>query len=76
MVFGCDNFTNLSLTVGKRVWMMNNLILFLNAFLSYAFAFIVVIALILAACFIGISLRKKKNASEGIEKEEKEVSAS
>ena len=55
---------------------MNNLILFLNAFLSYAFAFIVVIALILVACFIGINLRKRKNASEGIETGEKEASAS
>lgn len=54
---------------------MNNLILFLNAFLSYAFAFIVVIALILVACFIGISLRKRKNAAEGIETEEKEASS-
>lgn len=55
---------------------MNNLILFLNAFLSYAFAFIVVIALIVIACFIGIGLRKKKNAAQGIEAGEKEASAS
>lgn len=55
---------------------MNNLILFLNAFLSYAFAFIVVIALIVVACFIGIGMRKKKNAAEGIGAEDKEASAS
>ena len=55
---------------------MGNLILFLNAFLSYAFAFVVVIALIIVACLIGISLRKRKNAAEGIGTEEKEVSAS
>lgn len=55
---------------------MNNLILFLNAFLSYAFAFIVVVALIIAACFIGIGLRKKKNAAQGNVTEEKEASAS
>lgn len=64
------------LNSGKRVWIMDNLILFLNAFLSYAFAFVVVIALIIAACLIGIALRKRKNAAEGIGTDEKEASAS
>ena len=52
---------------------MDNLILFLNAFLSYAFAFIVIVALIVIACFIGINLRKKKNASMKAEEGSKEA---
>lgn len=43
---------------------MNNLILFLNAFMSYGVMFIFVIALIIIACFVGVSLRKRKNAAE------------
>ncbi len=42
---------------------MNNLILFLNSFMSYALAFIFIIALCLIACFIGINMRKRKNAA-------------
>lgn len=42
---------------------MNNLILFVNAFLSYGLLFVLIIALALLACFIGISMRKRKNAT-------------
>lgn len=45
---------------------MNNLILFLNAFMSYGLMFVFVIALILIACLIGVNLRKRKNAAEPI----------
>lgn len=41
---------------------MNNLILFVNSFLSYGLLFLFVVALILIACFIGIGMRKRKNA--------------
>lgn len=42
---------------------MENLILFLNSFLSYGIAFLFIVVLCLIACFIGIGLRKKKNAA-------------
>lgn len=41
---------------------MNNLILFVNSFLSYGLLFLFVVVLILIACFIGIGLRKRKDA--------------
>ena len=41
---------------------MNNLILFVNSFLSYGLLFLFIVVLILIACFIGIGLRKRKNA--------------
>ena len=41
---------------------MTNLILFLNAFLSYLFLFLFIVALIIVACFIGIKWRKSKDA--------------
>ena len=41
---------------------MNNLISFVNSFLSYGLLFLFVIVLALIACFIGISMRKRKNA--------------
>ncbi len=41
---------------------MNNLILFVNSFLSYGLLFLFVVVLILIACFIGIGMRKRKNA--------------
>lgn len=49
---------------------MNNLILFVNSFLSYGLMFLFVVVLILIACFIGIGLRKRKNAQmEAVEEE-------
>ena len=41
---------------------MTNLILFLNAFLSYLLLFILIIALVVIACIIGVKWRKSKDA--------------
>lgn len=41
---------------------MNNLILFINAFLSYLLIFLFVVILVIIACFIGIRWRKNKDA--------------
>ncbi|MCM1162227.1 MAG: hypothetical protein NC412_13535 [Roseburia sp.] len=41
---------------------MNNLILFLNSFLSYLLLFVIMIALVVIACVIGVKLRKAKDA--------------
>lgn len=41
---------------------MTNLILFTNSFLSYLFCFGVFVLAVVIAVFIGISLRKSKNA--------------
>ena len=47
---------------------MNNLILFLNSFLSYLLLFIVFAILIVIAILVGIKVRKSKNAKEEVEK--------
>ncbi len=41
---------------------MTNLIYFLNAFLSYLFVFILIVALVIVACIIGVKWRKSKDA--------------
>ena len=41
---------------------MTNLILFLNAFLSYLLLFILIIALVIVACIVGVKWRKSKDA--------------
>lgn len=41
---------------------MNNLILFLNSFLSYLLLFIIMGVLIVIACVSGIKMRKSKDA--------------
>ena len=41
---------------------MTNLILFLNAFLSYLLLFVFIIVLVVVACIIGVKWRKSKNA--------------
>ena len=41
---------------------MNNLVLFVNEFLSYALVFVIFVAGMIAAGVIGVSVRKKKNA--------------
>ena len=46
----------------RKVLRMTNLILFLNAFMSYLFLFLFIVALIIVACFIGIKWRKSKDA--------------
>lgn len=43
---------------------MNNLLIFLDGFLEYLICFGVFAAAILIAVFIGISMRKAKNAKE------------
>ena len=50
----------------KKVMQMTNLILFLNAFLSYLFLFLFIVALIIVACFIGIKWRKSKDAKAAL----------
>ncbi len=41
---------------------------FINSFLSYLLLLAVIVALAGAAVFIGITLRKKKNADKSVEK--------
>lgn len=41
---------------------MTNLILFLNAFLSYLLVFVFIIAVVVVACIIGVKWRKSKDA--------------
>ena len=45
-----------------RGFEMNNLILFINSFLSYLLVMAVIVILAGIAIFIGIKLRKNKNA--------------
>ena len=40
---------------------MNNLILFLNSFLSYLLLFILIVVLVIVACVIGVKWRKSKD---------------
>lgn len=40
---------------------MNNLILFLNSFFSYLLLFIIIAALVIVACVIGVKWRKSKD---------------
>ncbi len=48
---------------------MNNLILFVNSLLSYLLVFVVIVIVAGIAVFIGITMRKKKNAQEALEAE-------
>lgn len=41
---------------------MTNLILFVNAFLSYLLVFVFIIAVVVVACIIGVKWRKNKDA--------------
>lgn len=41
---------------------MSNLILFVNAFLSYLLLFVLIIAVVAVACIIGVKWRKSKDA--------------
>lgn len=41
---------------------MTKLILFVNAFLSYLLLFVLIIALVIVACIIGVKWRKSKDA--------------
>lgn len=41
---------------------MTNLILFVNAFLSYLLVFVFIVAVVVVACIIGVKWRKSKDA--------------
>lgn len=45
---------------------MQNLILFVNAFLSYLLVFVLIVALVIAACVIGVKWRKSKDAKAAL----------
>lgn len=45
---------------------MANLILFVNAFLSYLLIFVLIIALVIVACIIGVKWRKSKDAKAAL----------
>ena len=53
----------------ERIIDMNNLILFVNSLLSYLLVFAVIVIVAGVAIFIGITMRKKKNAQEALEAE-------
>lgn len=53
----------------ERIIDMNNLILFVNSLLSYLLVFVVIVIVAGIAIFIGITMRKKKNAQEALEAE-------
>lgn len=46
---------------------MANLVLFLNAFLSYLLLFVLIIAVVIVACIIGVKWRKSKDAKTAAE---------
>lgn len=46
---------------------MANLILFVNAFLSYLLLFVLIVALVIVACVIGVKWRKSKDAKAALE---------
>ena len=56
---------------------MTNLILFVNAFLSYLLLFTFIIVLVIVACVIGVKWRKSKDAKNaanaGVEGQTKAV---
>ena len=43
---------------------MENLIKFINSFLSYGLLFILIVALVIVACILGVKLRKRKDSKE------------
>lgn len=45
---------------------MQNLILFVNAFLSYLLLFVLIVALVIVACMIGVKWRKSKDAKAAL----------
>ena len=45
---------------------MTNLILFLNSFLSYLLLFVIIVALVIIACIIGVKWRKSKDAKAAL----------
>ena len=45
---------------------MTNLILFLNSFLSYLLVAVIIVALVVIACIIGVKWRKSKDAKAAL----------
>ncbi|MBD5516002.1 MAG: hypothetical protein HDR06_15530 [Lachnospiraceae bacterium] len=45
---------------------MTNLILFVNAFLSYLLIFVLIVALVIVACIIGVKCWKSKDVKEAV----------
>lgn len=45
---------------------MTKLILFVNAFLSYLLVFVLIVALVVVACVIGVKWRKSKDAKAAL----------
>ncbi|MDE7131545.1 MAG: hypothetical protein K2O65_07065 [Lachnospiraceae bacterium] len=45
---------------------MTNLILFVNAFLSYLLIFVLIVALVVVACIIGVKCWKSKDAKVAV----------
>ena len=43
---------------------MDNLVLFLNSFLSYLLLFVICVAVIIVAVLIGVKLRRNKDAKD------------
>lgn len=43
---------------------MTNLILFINAFLSYLLIFVFIVVLVIIACIIGVKWRKSSDAKQ------------
>lgn len=50
------------------------LVSFINAFLSYLLLFAIIVILVIIACVLGVSLRKKKDAQAAVSAATKEVS--
>ena len=46
---------------------MTNLILFVNSFLSYLLQFVLIVALVIVACVIGVKWRKSKDEKAALE---------
>lgn len=57
-------------TEERKVFDLNNLILFINSFLSYFLVFAIIVVLILIAVMIGVRLRKSKDARTAVTAEE------
>lgn len=49
---------------------MTNLILFVNAFLSYLLVFVLIVVLVIVACIIGVKWRKSKDAKAAADGDE------
>ena len=43
---------------------MENLIKFINSFLSYGLVFLLIVALVIVACVLGVKLRQRKDSKE------------